>query len=183
LIGTTCGPAPSCTDGVAKPASACNGTGACTTPAPAPCDAYACGATACNTTCTQDTDCALGYSCNTATSACVRTGVTITATCDGDHTTTSPTGEATNCAPFKCESNGTCKIRCGSIDDCAAPAACDPDGKCVAAAPPSDDSGGCSTSPLPPLSTSATWAALALAALLLRSRRYRSRSWRPLWLR
>jgi hypothetical protein len=58
----------SCTAGVMKQASTCDGAGLCPTTTKS-CGAYACGATACVTTCANDTSCAAGYFCSG--SACV----------------------------------------------------------------------------------------------------------------
>jgi hypothetical protein len=91
------------------------------------------------------------------------------ATCDGDHTTTSATGEKKDCTPYKCESDGRCLQMCVSVNDCVAPNVCDPSGQCVTPAS-AGDSGGCA---LAPRSTSPSLAfPLALAALFaLRARR------------
>ena len=54
-----CGAA-SCTNGVETLTSACDGSGRCNTQSTTPCASYACGPTACKTSCTQDSDCAVG---------------------------------------------------------------------------------------------------------------------------
>jgi hypothetical protein len=123
--------------------------------------------------------------CNAAQSTCGPA-----ATCDGDHTATSADGTKHDCAPYKCDSNGTCSTTCLSVG-CVAPATCDGTGKCVlppaASAPqpgnvPPTDSGsngsnggssGCSVvranaenarAPLP-------WIAAVAGLLLLRRKR------------
>jgi MYXO-CTERM domain-containing protein len=137
----SCGTA-SCADGKATSAGTCS-NGSCQVPPPVPCGSYACGATACKTECAQNSDCATGNICDPTTKKCISG-----ATCDGDHTTTDVSGAKTDCMPYKCESNGTCKPKCISIDDCVSPNACDPaSGKCVP--PPGGDAGdggGCSMS-------------------------------------
>jgi hypothetical protein len=86
--------------------------------------------------------------CDAAKEGLVRGGVLCGpgATCDGDHTTKSADGTTKDCAPYKCDSNGTCQGLCKSVNDCVAPTICDATGKCVAASDTAGDSGGCSVS-------------------------------------
>ncbi len=166
--GTSCGPAASCTREVATSATACDGTGTCAPGQAVKCGAYACGATACNTTCTSDVDCAAGGSCDVGSHKCVSG-----ATCDGDHTTTDPSGAKNDCVPYKCENNGTCKLSCHSVVDCVAPTLCDPSGKCVAPEP--DDTSGCSAAPGRRRSSSSiAFSVLALMFGLVHRKRRRS---------
>jgi hypothetical protein len=136
----TCGTA-SCAAGKATISGVCDSKGTCKVPDPVPCGAYACDATACKTRCAIDADCAPGNTCDSATNKCVSG-----ATCDGDHTTTSANGTTTNCTPYKCQSDGTCRTACGSVQDCATPFVCSPDHVCVALAADSEAS-GCNVAP------------------------------------
>jgi hypothetical protein len=52
-----------CSNGVATPESACDGTGACRRGARSNCGAYACGAMGCLERCADVTDCAAGFEC------------------------------------------------------------------------------------------------------------------------
>lgn len=134
----SCGTA-SCTAGVAQPIGACSGTGACRVPASVPCGAYACGADACKTSCADDADCSESSFCDRSSGRCAAG-----ATCDGDHTIKKADGTRVDCAPYRCESTGACRLRCGSVADCAGAALCDPSGACVLA-PAGTDEGGCAT--------------------------------------
>lgn len=164
----TCGAA-SCTDGKATPAGTCS-NGSCQVAPAVPCGAYACGATECKTTCAANTDCATGNICDPATKKCISG-----ATCDGDHTTIDVSGAKTDCAPYKCESNGTCKPKCVSVDDCVTPNACDPaSGKCVPPPGGDDAQDGCSTTSAPS-SNSASLGLFALLALVAVRRRKEAR--------
>jgi len=58
---TACGAA-TCSDGIERHVSLCNGTGACSD-APKTCSPYACGTSACKSTCTTRADCAAGFGC------------------------------------------------------------------------------------------------------------------------
>jgi hypothetical protein len=83
-------------------------------------------------------DCPSGKACGTSTNACeVGAG-----TCDGDHTAKAADGTTKDCAPYKCESSGTCRPSCASVNDCVAPTICDSTGKCVGPAAAGND-GGC----------------------------------------
>jgi len=57
-----CRPA-SCSNGTATAAAACDGMGACPAEMTTACGPYTCGDTACRTSCTQDADCAMGFTC------------------------------------------------------------------------------------------------------------------------
>jgi hypothetical protein len=101
------------------PNGMCNGAGACRPFAPA------------------------GVSCNDG-KVCDGAGkcALLGSTCDGDHTVRSADGSEQDCAPYKCESNGTCRSSCTSVVDCIAPAVCSASGKCEAPQE-SGNSGGC----------------------------------------
>jgi hypothetical protein len=106
----------SCTGGVETHASFCNGSGACNTATTKPCDSYVCGATACKTTCAVNTDCAMGFRCDTATGTCVSTGEA-GSPCVATHT------------PSDCKGGLACVDgTCCSSSSCTAPARCDVDG-------------------------------------------------------
>ena len=68
---TSCGAA-SCSSGVEKHVSACDGAGNCGD-VPKSCSAYACGPTSCKTTCAVDGDCISGYFCDVTSHACTKT--------------------------------------------------------------------------------------------------------------
>lgn len=158
-----CGSA-SCENGVERRASVCDSKGACKAVEPIACGAFACGANACKTECAGDADCAPGNTCDVTTKKCVSG-----ATCDGDHTTTSANGTKVDCAPYKCQANGTCRNECTTVDDCVAPRVCDTGGKCVDAPASTPTQDGCSVGRG---STSGSFGGLALLALaLLRARR------------
>ncbi len=55
--------AAACADGVATAPAACDGMGACPAQVTTPCTPYTCADTACRTSCTQDSDCAMGFTC------------------------------------------------------------------------------------------------------------------------
>src|SRR5262249_42300442 len=66
------------------------------------------------------------------------------ASCDGDHTATDADGKTLDCSPYRCQSNGTCKRRCDSIDDCTGSNVCDATGQCAAPIAASTGGGSCS---------------------------------------
>lgn len=159
----TCGTA-SCTNGSEVRAGACDSKGACKVPAPIGCGAYACGAAACKTSCSTDADCSPGNTCDTSTSKCVSG-----ATCDGDHTTTGANGKVQDCAPFKCNSAGTCRVECVSVEDCVAPSVCNEAHQCVAPSVSASSDSGCSVVTDRGRSFADLWVvALALAAAIRR---------------
>jgi len=55
--------AAACADGVATAPASCDGMGACPAVVTTPCSPYTCADTACRTACTQDSDCAMGFTC------------------------------------------------------------------------------------------------------------------------
>jgi hypothetical protein len=128
-----------------------------------PCEPFACGAAACETSCAGDEGCAKGYHCDTATGDCVA------GLCAGT-IGIAPNGTEQDCSPYRCEVDGTCRITCGKVTDCAEGFVCDLAGRCIAR-PAAESLGGCQcTTPRraeePPLAL----VALSLALYLLRRR-------------
>lgn len=126
--------------------------------------------------CTNDVCCDADCkgSCN-ASGKCV-----VGATCDGDHTLHSDTGDAvTDCSPYACSSDGTCKPSCASVDDCAKGSVCDANGRCgppASSGDSTDSSSGCSSPRTRPRSAWGCASVLLLAALLARRVGWRSAS-------
>jgi MYXO-CTERM domain-containing protein len=58
------------------------------------------------------------------------------------HTIKNPDQSQTDCSPYNCEGT-TCKMSCGSVNDCAPGNVCDTNGHCAPAAQQAGDSGGC----------------------------------------
>jgi hypothetical protein len=116
--------------------------------------------------------CAEGEVCSQITNKCGAPGLAGSATCDGDHTTTTADGLAIDCAPYKCDSNGTCRIACTSVNDCVASTVCDASGKCVPK-PGGDGDSGCvlALATLPTTPGKWVFALLVLGAMLTRRRR------------
>jgi hypothetical protein len=107
----------------------------------ASCTPYACNALGCLTTCAIDLDCAMGWVCRKG--VCAREGTSCTsdllASIDKD-------GKVTQCAPYKCSTDGTCGSACATSDDCSGGAICDTNSKTCAAPAAGDSGGGCTTS-------------------------------------
>ncbi len=117
--------------------SACDGNGKCNLGGSKPCGNYVCEATQCKTSCVTTADCSTGYVCQGG--KCAAGAVCVGSDSQGGD------GKVAACAPYQCDkTDGTCKAIYKSVDDCVAPATCDPSGKCVA--PTASNSGGCSTS-------------------------------------
>lgn len=159
-----CRPA-SCAKEVATFAASCDGSGACPAPKTQACQPYACGDAACKTTCSSDSDCKAGFVCDATTKTC-----TGGAKCDG-HVVTKPDGATVDCAPFVCESGGTCKASCAVSTDCVAPAVCDPSGACVTPSAPTEGDGGCAFGAPGRSGPAFTVAGVGIVALLARRRR------------
>lgn len=138
--------ASTCSSGTETPAALCNGSGECNpSPASISCGAYGCGATACKTTCATDGDCASGYTCNAST--CVPAA----STCSDDLQSSIPADKTAPkpCAPFSCDRvAGNCYTSCSTTEQCAKGSVCD-GAKCVPAAAPEEDSGGCAVARSP----------------------------------
>ncbi len=110
---------------VCGPDGFCNGTGACRLLTPA------------------------GISCSNDGKVCNGTGdctLPPTPTCDGNHTTKAPDGGLTDCSPYTCDNDGTCRKQCTSIANCVAPNVCNASGQCVPPPPPVSEEGGCNAS-------------------------------------
>ncbi len=126
---TVCQP-PACTGSASlTPARSCDGLGACRPAAGAPCDPYACRAAACLTSCSAETDCAMGFGC--VGTACVRKQA------DG-----APCTMAAACASGRCADGVCCATVCslpceacnlaGSAGICTpVPAGQDPSDECA----------------------------------------------------
>jgi MYXO-CTERM domain-containing protein len=100
-----------------------------------PCTPFACDTTACFHACETNEQCAPGYHCDA--------GDCVAGQCDGSHATTQD-GQVVDCAPYNCRPDGSCRTSCATVDDCAAPAACDFQGRCVPRpAPDNTASCGC----------------------------------------
>jgi hypothetical protein len=127
-----------CTGG-AETTSVCDGKGGCQ-PHGTSCGAYACGGDSCKQSCSGDTDCASGTTCDTTATppACVSA-----TRCASDHEQQNPDGTTSDCGAYRCL-GVACVNRCGSVDDCLAGYVCDKDAHCVVAGggTPSS-SGGC----------------------------------------
>ncbi|MCC6217547.1 MAG: hypothetical protein IT376_22000 [Polyangiaceae bacterium] len=166
-----------CSEGVETFSAACNGQGACDEGDGAVrtkrCAPFQClDDRTCRDTCAADTDCQAGSRCDPS-GQCVSS-----TTCDGDHTLTSPTGETTDCSPFKCDQSGACIPRCRSTEDCVAPAVCNGDAVCVqpSRAAAADDGGcGCRAAGGAPRTPRTAWLAALAAALALGAARRRGR--------
>ncbi|MCC6213826.1 MAG: hypothetical protein IT376_03085 [Polyangiaceae bacterium] len=163
--------AESCAGGVETSGATCDGTGVCPAERTKECEPYACGATACLTRCAADAECRGGARCEVATGRCVSG-----ATCDGDHTVTGVDGTTTDCSPYLCSADGSCKASCTVTEDCVTGFVCDTGtSTCVATgggAAAADDGGcGCRV-PGSPAPGRAGWLALVgIAALAARRRR------------
>jgi hypothetical protein len=141
--------AASCVAGKANPPITCNGSGSCPTVTPVYCDNFrtCLDAKSCNQgPCKADADCADGYTCDAATGKCREKA----AHCkDGDPTIAiDVAGNEVPCAPYLCDTNGTCKQSCTGSTDCAGGYVCDTSiGQCTTpGATGSTDSGGCDAS-------------------------------------
>jgi hypothetical protein len=132
---------PSCKDGLATLQSRCDGQGHCPEVQTAKCEPYVCEGASCTTQCDSDLGCAAKFQCDPVKHECVpRSG----ASCDGDHTLSTPGGQTTDCSPYKCEGS-TCKTSCTSVQSCVLPSICDDASRtCVAAAPNPTADAGCS---------------------------------------
>ena len=99
-----------------------------------PCTPFACAADSCFHACQDTSQCAAGFHCDA--------GACVAGQCNGSMATT-PNGQIVDCAPYNCQADGTCRTSCASVADCAAPSACNFDGRCVPRPTP-DASSGCS---------------------------------------
>lgn len=168
--GAACG-ASSCIDNRAT-GKVCNGQGECTDTA----GGIACGFFSCVEGAGCKTFCATKEDCNSRSHCemgrCVPDEG---ASCDGDHTVVSPDGARRDCSPNKCE-GALCRTSCNNVNDCAFPAQCSSEGKCVGFVPGADDGGGgCSLGATRESSSGGCAGAIAIAGLALTLRRVRKR--------
>jgi hypothetical protein len=122
VSGTTCAVA-TCVSGVYTQAGTCNGTGTCTPGASSSCGTYACDTNnTCRTTCTQVSDCAAGYVCNSGVCSKKLNAAACTA--------------GSECQSGQCQQGFCCASSCtGTCRSCALPGTV---GTCTLAAPSSD---------------------------------------------
>jgi hypothetical protein len=114
-----------------------------------------------------------GVACGSGGQICDGSGACVTAVCDGDHTTRGTDGKPVDCAPYKCDSIGTCRNECRSVADCVAPTVCTASGQCVVPVADGEEGGGCSVAPA--AGGGAPLAGWALGFTLLASCRRRRR--------
>jgi hypothetical protein len=158
-VETECA-AGSCTDRTETAPSRCDGSGDCKAGSTKACGGgYKCGATTCNTTCSVQTDCAVGFSCVAGKCEAV------TAKCQ-DGVSVPLDGSATRpCTPYRCDdATGGCVTSCTGSTDCIDGAVCN-NGHCET--PPAGDtegSGGCA---LDDRGASRSMAGFVLAALAM----------------
>lgn len=153
-----------------KTDSTCDGAGSCIAgPARACANHLACDETLgrCRSGCSADTDCATGFLCRGG--ACVQGGTT----CTDGHVATTADGATRDCTPYRCESDGTCKVACSSVSDCVMPNVCGASGQCVAPEGATSTSSACAAPPA--RRGGGLGAPLLLGALLLASARRRRR--------
>jgi hypothetical protein len=140
-------------------------------PTPIPCTPFVCDATSatgCKSMCAADADCAAGYNCSAG--ACIQGAI-----CNDDKTASvDKSGNATSCAPYRCGTDGRCLQQCASTSECAAGRVCSLETKlCVAAAPSTEEAGGCGCRTVP--RGRGGWSvALVLVLLARRARRDRA---------
>jgi hypothetical protein len=162
-----------CTAGIATSTAVCDGKGNCAEQDGQKCEPFVCLGAACGAACASDAECAAKFQCDPVKHDCVpRTG----ASCDGDHTLSTPGGQTTDCSPYKCE-GASCKSGCTSVLDCVAPNICDEATRaCIGATPNPDTAAGCAAFDGGPRSSSSPLALLAALALAARvARRPRAR--------
>lgn len=145
--GATCSSPAECASGFCADGFCCNAPcdGACDTCAATPgtcslvpagelglpsCSPLRCSGreAACPARCATDEACADGFGCDRPTGACVGGSV-----CSDDHTSRSSDGEKTDCRPYQCRA-GACLSSCAGVTDCAFPAACTEEARCIAPA-------------------------------------------------
>ena len=107
----------------------CDGTGSCVARAPRRCDGnlVCASALSCKARCENNADCTKGSSCS-ADGKC-----TSELSCANDHISQNGAGVQEDCGGYRCDPLlGSCRNQCNSVDDCFAPATCDPSGACIA---------------------------------------------------
>ncbi len=135
--GSSCGTS-TCSGGTAE-ASSCDGQGACVAAEPVTCAPYACGAATCLGSCSGDTDCASGYTCEDGD--CLFSGGRCSE--DGKLALEGDGTPIKDCTPYRC-TNGQCGESCSSTSDCQSGFVCDTTAeKCIPTASDVTDEGGC----------------------------------------
>jgi hypothetical protein len=171
-----CGPVASGTDPDAdcgpgnlpcEEANVCDGVSACASVLSL-CSPFMCTSQGCLTTCGADLDCQDGALC--AGGACVPEESLCTNLTQG----LGRDGVSTDCSPYRCNTDGTCKLSCASVDDCALGLVCDPESMTCTAPPPAEggeEGCACSEPGRGVPAGGAPLAALALALVALSRRR------------
>lgn len=147
--------------------SRCNGEGKCIEANATSCHNLVCAdERTCKSTCAGNGDCLDGFVC--VNGACV-----VGTTCADDHTAKPVVGALQDCTPYRCAAG--CLTSCKSIDDCAAPNACNAAGECIP--PPPESDGGCAAAGTRRGGTNGALAILGiiLTTLATRARRLRRR--------
>jgi MYXO-CTERM domain-containing protein len=116
----------------------CDGEGLCVTLAAEACpNHFSCtGPSACKTSCSGEADCAPGYLC--AAGECIDAEQS----CVDEITARDPSGNETDCTPYRCE-NGACGTSCTASADCAPGNLCTQKGICAPRPSSPSDEGGC----------------------------------------
>ncbi|NUO51295.1 MAG: hypothetical protein HOV80_20765 [Polyangiaceae bacterium] len=112
-------------------ANVCDGVSACASVLSL-CSPFMCTSQGCVTVCTADLDCQDGAVC--AGGACVPEE----SLCTNLTQALGRDGVTSDCSPYRCNVDGTCKLSCASVDDCAIGLVCDPDGMTCIAPPPAE---------------------------------------------
>lgn len=102
------------------------------------CGNFACNAQGCETTCSDALPCAPGNAC--ILGECVSAA----SLCTEETMGLQPDGTVLDCAPYRCQPNGSCFEACDSIEQCATGSVCDDASfSCVDKPSASDESTGC----------------------------------------
>ncbi len=151
-------------------ANVCDGVSACTSVLSL-CSPFMCTSQGCLTTCIADLDCQDGAVC--AGGACVAEE----SLCTNLTQALGRDGTASDCSPYRCNADGTCKLSCASVDDCALGLVCDPESMTCTAPPPAEggeEGCACSEPGRGVSGSGAPLAAIALALAALARRRSRA---------
>lgn len=178
----TCGPVAADTDprddcldsgAACQDNGVCDGQGACAQYAGPDCTLRPCinGGECASGFCADAVCC--DQACDGACRSCARaTGALVDGECRGAAPGTS---EASACAPYGCNSDGTCRDSCATVDDCAAPTVCSEAGRCESFEEDSaqaDEGCGCRAAGAP--SDRHPWVATLLLSLFVVARRRRA---------